>query len=323
MSVLAGLVTTIGHAVSYEILTFHAENPSGHFHVEGDLRAPAMLNILLRSARRFDPSVSLTLLTTPGTNLFGTIVDFNRVDQTIDHGSLMLERMRAQAAYIARALGPRPMALLDSDIIVNTDLAPLFRSDFDIGLTWRPSKRGMPFNGGVLLVNNRRPQASRQFFRALLAAYEENFRESALWYGDQFALAKVVGLNAAQLEKTSAAEIAGIRYAFLPCATYNHAPDWRARSLMLEDVSGKILHFKERSRRLMEPFWRYRIAEPPGRSTAALQDLAVETFRLARHSRAYREAWEKDGRRALKRGRPSLAAALTRRLSWGYRAAPK
>lgn len=93
------------------------------------------------------------------------------------------------------ALPAMPLLVLDTDLIIQHDLNPIFQFDFDVALTRRderiPDSRGvdaaavMPYNSGVMFCRN--PIFWRQCQRFVDA------QESAIrrWYGDQYAIAHV------------------------------------------------------------------------------------------------------------------------------------
>jgi hypothetical protein len=289
----------------YEIVTFYAEDPKQNFTIENNISGACMLNILLSSAKRITPSVYMTILTTESTDL-SAVSSFNRVNFDINFSHLMLERTRAQCSYLESNLGSHPIAMLDSDIIVNRDLTPLFLEDFDIGLTWRQQSQ-MPFNGGAIFINNIRPEHSRHFFRKLTAIYEQFNSNDFEWYGDQYALANLINLESNEFLTTDNVYIDDVTVRMLNAELYNYTPKSRITNLTLCNADEKILHFKEKSRRFMQPFWQHHVAL--GRKGRLIWNLylTAKLSRLLFNDHAYRQAWRNEGRRSKRHRRQSIS----------------
>lgn len=242
-------------------VSFHADRPAGAagVHPNANLDAAGyrrMLDLLFRSVRLADRDAECVLLTDPGTRLDGVEGELRRIDGPVDHAALMLSRTLAQGEFVARHDFARPLVLLDSDILLNGSLAPLFAEDFDVGVTWRPQK-DMPINGGLLVLHNRRPEAAKAFFAKFVATYRERFAEggNAAWYGDQRALQECVGMTREQLAQHTLVAKDGCRIRLLPCDTYNFSPENRLQAIADGLPSKLVLHFKGQRKRLMEPFW--------------------------------------------------------------------
>ena len=242
-----------------EFVTFHADRPSESFgaHPNANLASSEymeMIDLLCRSARIFHPGAECTLLTDKATRVTGLSGPINRVDSTIDHKALMLSRTLAQADYLAKSTFSRPMAFVDSDILVNASLARVFKVDFDVALTWRINK-AMPINGGLMLLNNRRPERVRAFFQRFVSIYLEHYANESGWFGDQLALRDVVGLSHRVLSKSKLIDSGGVRVLMLPCDTHNFSPDNLYAEIATPLADKAILHFKGPRKRLMAPFW--------------------------------------------------------------------
>jgi hypothetical protein len=244
-----------------EFASFHADRPAGTdaAHPNTTLQAQSymrMLDLLFRSARLFHRGARCTLLTSPTTVVAGLSGRVRRVDVPVDHARLMLSRARAQLAHVEASDFTRPLVLLDSDILLRASMQPLFADDFDVAVTWRPSA-SMPINGGLLVLNNRRPEAVRAFCRRFVACYAA--RHSAdgndRWYGDQHALREIVGLTARELHRTEHVMRDGCRIRLLPCDQWNFSPDNRLAAIADGLPDKVVLHFKGQRKRLMEPFW--------------------------------------------------------------------
>lgn len=242
-------------------VSFHSDRPDGvaGAHPNANLDHAGyrrMLDLLFRSVRLTHPAAQCVLLTDRATGMAGVRGPVRRIDGPVDHGALMLSRSEAQAVFVANDRFARPLVLLDSDILLNGSLQPLFADDFDVAVTWRPVK-DMPLNGGLLILNNRRPEVSRDFFARFLRTYRERFATggNAAWYGDQRALQECVGLLRHQLAQQSVVVKDGCRIRLLPCDTYNFSPENRLDAIADGLPDKVVLHFKGQRKRLMQPYW--------------------------------------------------------------------
>jgi hypothetical protein len=167
----------------------------------------------------------------------------------------MLERAMAQQRYVLASNMAVPMVLLDSDILLNGSLGSVFERNFDVALTWRPNHE-MPINGGLIILNNARPEAAKTFFSKYVTVYRTKYAGQARWFGDQLALRDCVGLRPEEMGEAEIVERDGCRLLLLPCDTYNFSPPNRYRSICCGLPEKVVLHFKGQRKRLMAPFWR-------------------------------------------------------------------
>jgi hypothetical protein len=242
-------------------VSFHSDRPTGlpGAHPNANLDTAGyrrMLDLLFRSVRLMHEHATCTLITDAATRICGVRGPIRRINGRVDHAALMLSRTEAQAAFVRAFEFDRPLVLLDSDILLNGSLQPLFDEDFDVGLTWRPSTE-MPLNGGFMALHNRRPEVSKAFFARFARAYREDFATggNAAWYGDQLALQHCIGLDSNQLAVQPLIEREGCRIRLLPCETYNFSPDNRFDAIADGLPDKLVLHFKGQRKRLMQPFW--------------------------------------------------------------------
>lgn len=202
----------------------------------------------------------------------------------VNHQNFMLERTRRQADFLQRKPFNRPVVFVDTDMLLISPLSAIFEQDFDIALTVR-SKKHMPINGGLILANSRRPEASRAFFSRILSIMEEKaltpWRE---WYGDQYALAEI--LQGTDLVENTGRVIdaEGIRILLLDANRYNFTPRTKRPALGQDLRSISLYHFKGEYRHYMRFFWEKRIR--PGlvsqqrmRGAWFLEALALEARR--------------------------------------------
>lgn len=182
--------------------------------------------IMTRSIRRAMPHAHIVHLTDEHTERIAESDEVVRLPYDGVH--LMTYRL----AHLAH-FPPHDVVFLDTDCVVQHDLAPLFDATFDIGLTRRehaivdPAGRdaasAMPYNTGVMLG-----KASGRDFWLNARNYCEGLSEGERrWWGDQLAVKAV-------------AAVAPLRILELPCERYNYSP---ARED--EDVTEKyVVHYK-------------------------------------------------------------------------------
>ena len=242
-----------------EFVTFHSDRPvdDAGAHPNANLGAGEymrMIDMLFRSVRLFHRHARCTLLTDAATRVNGVRGRWRRSVHEVDYRRLMLSRTRAQHDYVSAHDFRCPLALIDSDILVNGSLGSLCDQDFDVALTVRPSKR-MPINGGLIILNNRRPDRSRAFVRRLLEIYETRFTDDAQWYGDQLALVACLDRPVRELSEAAPVTVGDVRVLLLPCETFNFSSDADPRAIERPLPDKRILHFKGPRKPLMPLYW--------------------------------------------------------------------
>ncbi|MDX2224596.1 MAG: tetratricopeptide repeat protein [Rhodospirillaceae bacterium] len=181
---------------------------------------------------------------------------------------MMYARMRANHALLASGKVHGPMLLLDTDVCLTRDFAPLFDGGFDIGLTYRqpPDFAHMPVNEGVILVADGAAPASARFFEICLSWYDWLAEQPAVkarygfdirhWRGGQLSLAAFVDWAVPPYAPQDVL-IDGIRVRFFPCDLYNYAVR-KADSFSFLDAKW-ALHFKGAGpKKLMADYRRHR-----------------------------------------------------------------
>lgn len=236
-------------------VTFHADlsadNEQAHPHTElAHKQYVELIQMMFASARHLHPGSRCTVLTTPQTDLSDLPDWIGRVPSEANADTLMRDRMAAQVSFLANDHFDLPIVLIDSDILVTRPLTEVFDLDFDVGLTWREIKT-MPFNGGVIFLNNRRPEAVNKFVKSVFDIFGARHAHRSKWFGDQTAIAEYVGLLAEEILSNPKVEIEGVLVSFFPCEIYNYSPD-NALAGVRDPLSAKaILHFKGDRKRFM------------------------------------------------------------------------
>lgn len=192
-------------------------------HVGLDTSVP---RIMVASVRLAMPGARIVHLADEGTPAVEGADEVRRL--AYDGVFLMPFRLRQFAE-----LSPCDAVFLDTDIVVQKDLTPLFDGEFDVALTRRenigvdPSgidvAKAMPYNTGVMLSK----PSGWDFWRNAWKHCESFPEEGRKWWGDQYAVKAI-------------AEIAPLRILELPCEIYNYSP--AAES---EDVRERfVVHYK-------------------------------------------------------------------------------
>lgn len=243
----------------------HASAPKKHA-----LSIPEQIRLLYRSACQRNPDFRLVILSSAETDLNGLDFDYDRLNFEIDTRALMRERNRVQTQYVeAHADEKIPFIFLDTDILLNIDPLRLFQESYDIALTWRANDE-MPINGGVVLVGNRNPEASKAFYRSLYENQLKDPLELARWFGEQRSMAKIIGLAPGQLERTQGMTKDGVIYRFFPCETHNYTPRYLGVFDRKKILSPALFHFKGSTARFMREFWVYHLDDNANRISCRL-----------------------------------------------------
>ncbi len=242
-------------ASDIELVAFHAslEGDSGVDYVR-------LLGQSFESARLRSPASSRVLLTDERTALPSLGPGVEVVRFPIDLSRLMYERMRVQREHLRTRRPGLATVFLDSDVVVNAEPASIFAEDFDVGLTHRPVVDA-PFNGGVIFVAA--GTAGQRFFDRALACYDALAGNPAIaplyprdlrtWWGDQFALAALVGWRALAERQGDALCVDGVRVRIFPCETHNYTIEPRMYGAV-ELASKHFIHFKGPRKEMMAAY---------------------------------------------------------------------
>ncbi len=235
-----------------------------HVGLEGS-DAPAvdygrLLSQLFESAQLRAPAARRVLLTDERTVLPSFASGVAVVRCSIDPARLMYERMRVQREYLRARRAGAATVFLDSDVVVNAEPSAIFAEDFDVGLTHRPVVDA-PFNGGVIFVAA--GSAGERFFGKALACYDALAEAPAIaalyprdlraWWGDQFALAALVGWRALAERQGDGLGVDGVRVRIFPCETHNYTIEPRMYGAV--ELAGKhFIHFKGSRKEMMAAY---------------------------------------------------------------------
>jgi hypothetical protein len=212
-----------------DLVAFHVDLPLAPSGIHKPTDYASVLALSFESARIRAPAARRILLTDEHTTVPDSIPVDDVIRFPLDRDQLMYERMRVQTLYLERRAVGRASVLMDADVVVNLDPAPIFGEAFDVGLTWRPEFADAPFNGGMIFVAE--GETGLRFLRMALACYDALADDPSIaalhprglraWWGDQFALAAVVGYRPFYERTGEALSVDGMRVRFFPCETHN------------------------------------------------------------------------------------------------------
>ncbi len=211
----------------------------------------AYIKTMFASARRFHPGCRQVILSDRHT-VFPPhpATDIMRCD--LDAESPMMSRSIAWLDYIKEAEGHT--IFLDSDILINGDLSPVFDQDFDVALTYRDEEK-WPINAGINFAHGRAPAGAARFHRMWLRRFRSRHHGDGVWGGDQDALREIFSAVDFARDDVFRHDLDGIRVLFLPCAIYNFSTSMKCE--MDGHYPGKkVLHFKGRRKPHLFPYWR-------------------------------------------------------------------
>ena len=245
-----------------DLVAFHVDLPRAPSGIHAPTDYMEVLALSFESARLRAPSARRILLTDENTR----VPDSLPVDEVrrfpLDAQLPMFERMRVQEVYLRERDSRRSSVLMDSDVVVNDDPASIFAERFDIGLTWRPEFADAPFNGGMIFVAE--GDGGRQFLAKSLACYEALAADAAIashfpkspkaWWGDQFALALLVGYRAYAERTGDTILVDGLRVRLFPCAEYNFTLEPNRNYTRDELRRKRFIHFKGNRKALQSQY---------------------------------------------------------------------
>jgi hypothetical protein len=215
-----------------DLVAFHADLPLAPSGVHEPIDYMAALALSMEAAAHKAPQARRILLTDEATQVPGALPVHEVRRFPMDRSRLMYERMRAQAAYLRDRPTGRCSILLDSDVVVNREPSAVFAEAFDVGLTWRPEIGHAPFNGGVIFIAQ--GNAGLAFFGRTLACYDALAADARVasrfphdlraWWGDQLALAAMVGYREFAANRGAGVRVEGVTVRFFACSEYNFVP---------------------------------------------------------------------------------------------------
>ena len=221
----------------------------------------ALFALMTASVRKVVPDTEIHLLThaeaevpdgIPATAIFRRAAN-ESIKESFVH--LMRAETQTWRDYVASDAVRGPTVLMDIDILVQRDPSSLFDGSFDIGLTYTKEPTLHPFNAGVILIDPREKRSHCLNFFTMLDEYVAGLvPEYQEWYGDQMALANVVGTDDVSTWRGIVnRETDGVRLRAFPSEDWNAslALDADNKPVFAAMPDSGLVHFKGERKGLM------------------------------------------------------------------------
>jgi hypothetical protein len=214
-----------------------------------------MLRVMFASVDHFHPGARKVVLTDHTTD-FSSFPDLHISRGLVDPFRLMESRMEAWLNFLAQA--DSHVIFLDSDIVLQADLTPIFDQDFDLALTYRLQEQ-WPINAGVQLFHMAHLDRGRAFIRDCLRLYRSKYQSDGFWGGDQDVLREMVkGADVSRTDNFIFNE-KGYNTLMLPCSIFNFSTE----NTFMDGYypKAKVLHFKGPRKVYQDSYWRRYLAK--------------------------------------------------------------
>ena len=140
-------------------------------------------------------------------------------------------------------------------LLVRAGIEQVFDDSFDIAITRRDDRR-MPYNSGVVFVNDHSSDCGQRFHRLQGEIITELFSKEAGWFGDQLVLTEIIEKRSTQVSK-DLYDGNGLRIKILDAAKYNFSPNRNHPYLLMPPRGVVLYHFKGRCRTYMYDFFQF------------------------------------------------------------------
>lgn len=242
-------------AGAFDLVSFYAAPPGGSAAAAIDALLPGPRQLALSRAsferhHRLRRHVVLTDATTalPGLEVFrGTVRP---------GAAFMLDALRLQRDFLARADHAVPMVFCDPDILFLRPVAGVFDGGFDLAFT-RRAHPTMPFNSGIFFLSAGRKAEVVAFWDLQVEIVETMLMAHADWFADQLVLNEIVAR--ATVLGGDDHLVGPVRFRLLDAARYNYTPR-RDHPYLFLVPRASVYHFKGRCRTFMEAFFHYHVA---------------------------------------------------------------
>jgi hypothetical protein len=169
----------------------------------------------------------------------------------LDSAQLMYSRSTAWNKFLETA--GTHVVFLDNDMLIQTNLEPIFASAFDAGLTYR-NQDIWPINAGIQFFHRDRLTQGVCFLKKSLEVFGRKYHKTAAWGGDQDTLRDMtLGAEFSRTDIHLWRSQDGYELLMLPCAAYNFSTN---ADQMLGPYPGiPVLHFKGIRKNNMLQYW--------------------------------------------------------------------
>ncbi len=209
------------------------------------------MRTMFASARLFHPDCRLVILSDRETP-FPPQPDIELIRYELDRQQPMLARSRAWLQYLRAA--PGHTIFLDSDLLINGDLAHVFAEEFAVGLTYRDGDKKWPINAGINFAHGAALPAAARFHQLWLDEFRAAYSHRSVWGGDQDALRALFAAVDFARDDSFTQPLGALAIRFLPCARYNLSTA-NAAEMKGYYPDATVLHFKGKRKPFMFPYW--------------------------------------------------------------------
>ncbi len=209
------------------------------------------IQTMFASARRFHPECRCLILSDERTP-FPPCEEIVIIRHSLDRTQPMLARSKSWLDYLQ--IAESHVIFLDSDILINGDLAHVFDEDFAVALTYRAGDAKWPINAGINFAHGMHLQAAARFHRVWLSEFRAAYGDRSVWGGDQDTLRELFKAVDFARGDSFAWRLGELDIRFLPCARYNFSTSY-AHEMDGHYPEAKALHFKGRRKPWMFPYW--------------------------------------------------------------------
>lgn len=211
-----------------------------------------LISAMFASAERFHPGCGKVVLTDLATPLnFPPEIKVIR-SPLLNPMRLEYSRLKAYSEYLEHIVMPTHVVFLHYDMLIQTDLLPIFDKKFDLALTCRPMELKI-FKSELFLIPSKRCKAASRLYKQLAETLATNHPKFMMWGGIEIALLTFINPMEFMKNRGKPMTVNGFDFLFLKGEQYNYIPvDSSDVSATLKEK--QILHFQGARKAL---FWNY------------------------------------------------------------------
>jgi len=206
-------------------------------------------SLLYQSAKKFHSECRFVILTDEKTEFALEGAEIRRYP--IERLKVALSKLQAVSQFLENNNDNTHYVIMDTDMLIQKNLDPLFDGTFSIGLSYR--LHPYPLNGGLTLISQGHREEGRIFTDDIIRLVEKKKESLHSWWGGQKALIEYFRLDRFVTRKSDLMTCKGIPFRFFPCETVNFTPDFE--NGLKEIPIPYIIHFKGKRKSFMPPYW--------------------------------------------------------------------
>lgn len=212
------------------------------------------LNTMFDSAELFNPGCKKVVLTDLNTPIsLPPEIEIHRFN--VNPSELKYAIVKSRIEYLKKSGGSSHIIFLDSDILIQANLASTFQQEFDVAVSYREDKNLPPINCGVMMVHQKGCEAGQRFFEKVYQTIQnQTYSFKHLWHSEQLAISAMIGKQNMLERKSDLLIVEGIRILLLPCHSYNYSPP-TSQPINAYIPNKKLVHFKGLRKIFMQAYW--------------------------------------------------------------------